>query len=154
MAVAVALFSAVRVTWLWALCWRSCWMSFSDSDRPVPSYLGTGHREAAARNQSSGESPGAAPALPIDGGSHEHQVRAQQVLHQGQRNGSSLVDHHELGLAQLHGISGVDVLQRRVWTLALPAAACLQPGKGQDSQSWSPAKLLAAPVLLRHQGRD
>lgn len=57
LAVAVALFSAVRVTWLWALCCRSCWMSFSDSERPVPSYLETGHREAAARNQSSGEKP-------------------------------------------------------------------------------------------------
>lgn len=37
LAVAVDLFSAVRVTWLWALCWRSCWMSFRDSERPVPS---------------------------------------------------------------------------------------------------------------------
>lgn len=39
LAVAVDLFSAVMVTWVCALCWRSCWMSFSDSDRPVPSYL-------------------------------------------------------------------------------------------------------------------
>lgn len=57
LAVAVDLFSAVRVTWLWALCWRSCWMSFRDSDRPVPSYLETRAQRAWSKE------PGSHPEL-------------------------------------------------------------------------------------------
>lgn len=39
LAVIVVLFSAVVLIWLWALCWRSCWISLRDRDLPVPSYL-------------------------------------------------------------------------------------------------------------------
>lgn len=62
LAVAVDLFSAVMVTWVWALCWRSCWMSFRDSDRPVPSYLKSRRQKSEANNQTAILSHGEAPA--------------------------------------------------------------------------------------------
>lgn len=49
--------------------------------------------------------------LPINRGSHENEVRAQQVFYQREGDGSSFINHHEFSLAQFHGISRVYVLQ-------------------------------------------
>lgn len=48
---------------------------------------------------------------PIDGRSHEHQIWPQQFLHQRKRDGSSLVNHQQLCLAELHSVTRVDVLR-------------------------------------------
>ncbi|KPP73949.1 hypothetical protein Z043_106927 [Scleropages formosus] len=61
----------VVLCWLSALCVRSCWMSFSESERPVPSYL----------------------------------------CEEWEWDGSCLINHQQLCLAQLHGIARVDVLK-------------------------------------------
>ena len=41
----------------------------------------------------------------VDGGGHEDEVGAEQGLHQGQRDGRSLVDYHQLRLGQLGGVT-------------------------------------------------
>ena len=58
-----------------------------------------------------------------DGGGQEDKVGPQQVLHQRQRDGSRLIHAHQLRLAQLHTVTGVDVLQG-VHTLLLGWMYC------------------------------
>ena len=60
---------------------------------------------------------------PADGGGQEDKVGPQQVLHQRQRDGSRLIHAHQLRLAQLHTVTGVDVLQG-VHTLLLGWMYC------------------------------
>ena len=47
---------------------------------------------------------------PVHCGCHEDQVRSEQRLDEGQRNGSCLVNNHQLCLAELGCVSWVDVL--------------------------------------------
>ena len=51
------------------------------------------------------------PNSPADGGRQEDEVGPQQVLHQRQRDGGRLIHAHQLCLAQLHAVTGMDVLQ-------------------------------------------
>lgn len=49
---------------------------------------------------------------PIDGGGHEGIAWTDERLHLGQRDGSSLINHHQLSMAQFAGITWLYVLRR------------------------------------------
>lgn len=51
--------------------------------------------------------------LPVDGGCHENKVGAQEVLHQGEGDGGSFVNHNKFGLAQFHSIGRMYILRER-----------------------------------------
>ncbi len=46
----------------------------------------------------------------VYGRGHEHEVRSEEILDQGQGNGGRLVDHHQLGLAELERVRRMNVL--------------------------------------------
>ena len=48
----------------------------------------------------------------VDGGAHEDEVGAEELLDEREGDGGGLVDDDELGLAELVGVGGVDVLDR------------------------------------------
>jgi hypothetical protein len=57
--------------------------------------------------------------IPIDCRRHEDQIRPQEVLDQGKRDGGSLVNDKQFSLAQFVGVFGVQILDGLTMTTSI-----------------------------------